>query len=63
MPVESSERDIEVVRDLDSQTNVEPCLSVEGSKENTAIGHKFSSDESVQVEQGIEDYDHRQSRD
>ena len=62
LPVESSERDVEVVWALDSQTNVEPSLSVEGSKENTAIGHTFASDASVEVEQGIWDYDHRQSR-
>ncbi|PWA97522.1 clathrin heavy chain 1 [Artemisia annua] len=52
LPVESSETDVEVVRALDSQKNVEPSLSVEGSKENTAIGHMFASDASVQVEQG-----------
>ncbi|GJT37969.1 agenet domain-containing protein, partial [Tanacetum coccineum] len=51
LPMESSERDVEVVRALDSQMNAEPSLSVEGSKENTTIGHTFASDASVQVEQ------------
>lgn len=51
LPPERSDMDIEVVRALDNQKNVEPFSLLESSKENTKTAHNFQSDVSVQIEQ------------
>ncbi|KAI3821839.1 hypothetical protein L1987_09412 [Smallanthus sonchifolius] len=49
-PLESNDMGIEVVRDVDSQKNVEASLLSEGSKVNTVKAYSFESDVSVRVE-------------
>ncbi|KAJ9556247.1 hypothetical protein OSB04_010861 [Centaurea solstitialis] len=50
LPLESSDMDVEVVQALDSQKNVDPSISAEGSNKDTVIAHNFESDVSVRVE-------------
>ncbi|KAI3687222.1 hypothetical protein L1987_80916 [Smallanthus sonchifolius] len=50
-PLESTDIGIEVVRDVDSQKNVEASLLLEGSNVNTVKAYSFESDVSVRVEQ------------